>query len=565
MSARPLAGAFAALALAALAALALAQAADVTPRAGRLPPARPGDPGRTVPFVIMDQAPGPGAAGARRTPPLPPAFARRIRHAMDLRLAGRTAEALDTLRAVQRDLPHHPIVVTELARTHLAREEWSAAASLLRAERASARDSLLGSAELELSAERLGRPREAAQVVAETWTAAPGEGQWALTALLRLLPQEPRGTTQAMREAAARNPGRGDLARGLALLLSRQGRADEAADVLARADRPGWRLPLRRTFADEVLFSGLSADTAAAIEALVSLAADTAFAPVLRVGAATRAFEVARPGPRGDATAPRLADALEDVPPSAWGQDLLLGLSRTLREAGRGREAVDMLSRGGTLLRTSPELALERAWAQLREGPPEAALPALDSLAQTWPHARFALAEAEFWAGRMDSALANHKRVARQPGSDDAVASLDRVYLLEQHPGDPALPVLGRLAYERWRGDDARARRLADSLWHALPLDSPYSADAALELAELRAGAKDWTGALEPLMVVADSLPGDRLAPVARQRAGEALLQMGESQRALAQFEECLARYPRAWNAAEVRRRVERLRRESRL
>jgi regulator of sirC expression with transglutaminase-like and TPR domain len=64
---------------------------------------------------------------------------------------------------------------------------------------------------------------------------------------------------------------------------------------------------------------------------------------------------------------------------------------------------------------------------------------------------------------------------------------------------------------------------------------------------------------------VADSLPGDRLAPVARQRAGEAWLRLGDQRKALAQFEECLARYPRAWNAAEVRRQVERLRRESRL
>jgi predicted negative regulator of RcsB-dependent stress response len=125
--------------------------------------------------------------------------------------------------------------------------------------------------------------------------------------------------------------------------------------------------------------------------------------------------------------------------------------------------------------------------------------------------------------------------------------------------------VLGAIAYDRWRDEPARALRLADSLWHALPLRSPYAARAALQLAELRADAKDWSGALGPLMAVADSLPGDRLAPVARQRAGEAWLRLGDARQALAQFEECLARYPRAWNAAEVRRHVERLRRELRL
>jgi predicted negative regulator of RcsB-dependent stress response len=60
-------------------------------------------------------------------------------------------------------------------------------------------------------------------------------------------------------------------------------------------------------------------------------------------------------------------------------------------------------------------------------------------------------------------------------------------------------------------------------------------------------------------------LTEDRLAPLARQRAGDAYLSLGDETRALAQYEECLARYPRAWNSAEVRRRVEKLRRERRL
>jgi len=65
--------------------------------------------------------------------------------------------------------------------------------------------------------------------------------------------------------------------------------------------------------------------------------------------------------------------------------------------------------------------------------------------------------------------------------------------------------------------------------------------------------------------VVCDSLADDRLAPLARQRAGDAYSQLGDDTHALAQYEECLARYPRAWNSAEVRRRVERLRKERRL
>jgi regulator of sirC expression with transglutaminase-like and TPR domain len=91
-------------------------------------------------------------------------------------------------------------------------------------------------------------------------------------------------------------------------------------------------------------------------------------------------------------------------------------------------------------------------------------------------------------------------------------------------------------------------------------------AQAALRFAAQRDAAGDPRGALATLLALADSLPGDRLAPLARQRAGDLYLnRLKDAPRALAQYEEFLARYPRAWNAAEVRRRLEQLRREGRL
>lgn len=565
--AAPGALALALLALACAAAPARAQAPGTTPLTAppviRIPAGPRGTGGATVPFyfTVPAEAPRP----PRAVPPLAPALARQLRRAQDLRLAGLPEQALDTLRAVQRAAPHHPFVVLELARTHMARDDWSAAANLLRSERGLARDSLLGSPELALCGERLGRPRDAAQVAVETWVASPAEGQWALAALLRLLLHDARATTEALRGACAKHAARTDLARGLALLLSRQGRPAEAARALAAADRPAWRPPVRQNFADEAVFSGLSADSATAIEALVSLAGDTAFAPALRIGAAQRANQLALASGGAREAASRLVRALEGVPPAAWGGDLLLAIARTLRESGRGAEAQALLTRSGELLRGRPDLALERSWAQLREGPPAAALPGLDSLARRYPPARFALAEAQFFAGELDSSLANHKRVALEERAPEAVAALERVYLLEERPGDVTLGALGTLAWERWRGEPARASRIADSLWRSLPRTSPFFAHTALQVAELRGEAKDWSAALVPLLAVADSLPGDRLAPVARQRAGEAWLRLGDARRALDQFEECLARYPRAWNAPEVRRHVERLRRELRL
>ena len=57
-----------------------------------------------------------------------------------------------------------------------------------------------------------------------------------------------------------------------------------------------------------------------------------------------------------------------------------------------------------------------------------------------------------------------------------------------------------------------------------------------------------------------------RLAPLARQKAGDLYLaRLHDEAHAIEQYEECLARYPRAWNAPEVRRRLDQLRRDRRL
>ena len=124
--------------------------------------------------------------------------------------------------------------------------------------------------------------------------------------------------------------------------------------------------------------------------------------------------------------------------------------------------------------------------------------------------------------------------------------------------------MLGRIAYDDWRGERGAALARTDSLARTLPR-GPLWARLALLSSAQRALSGDAAGALAPLLAVADSLPDDRLAPLARQRAGDLLLgRLNDPAAARAQYEECLARYPRAWNAPEVRRAVERLRREPR-
>jgi hypothetical protein len=85
-------------------------------------------------------------------------------------------------------------------------------------------------------------------------------------------------------------------------------------------------------------------------------------------------------------------------------------------------------------------------------------------------------------------------------------------------------------------------------------------------LSACRVTGGDARGALDPLLAVADSLPNDRLAPLARQRAGDLCRDaLHDPARAIEQYEACLTRYPGAWNAPVVRRSLEALRRERRL
>jgi TolA-binding protein len=330
--------------------------------------------------------------------------------------------------------------------------------------------------------------------------------------------------------------------------------------VLREAEQRSGRGGLRVMFADESLRSGRPADSTAATAALTDLAADGSRRTDERIAAGRRAWYVALSSGREAELAVPLAAGLRDVPGEQWGPDLLLGVVRTLQQSGRIAEARALLAANPGLERRMPELVLERALGSAREGDLAHAIPLLDSLANVWPSARFMLAETQFFAGQMDSAHANFDRVAKRAQDPDAGSALDRLFLLEEHPGSAPLTLLGRIAYERWRGQRVVATRLADSLWRAQAPAGPYAAQAGIELAGLKLESGDARGALVPLLVIADSLATDRLAPLARQRAGDAYSALGDDRSALHQYEECLARYPRAWNSAEVRRRVERLR-----
>jgi tetratricopeptide (TPR) repeat protein len=527
---------------------------------------RPGPPGTTFPPDLIQSFTVPTPMRSQRpAPPLPPAMAQRLQRAIDLRVSGLLERARDTLLVLQRDLPHHPLVVTELGRTQLAREDWSAVERLASSERTATRDSSLLGRELTQAYERLGRPREALRTAIEAWTVSPADGQWAADAVFRLAPLDARGAVSALEAAAGPRPWRTDLTLGLAHLCAVSGRPADAVRVLTDAEKRSGRSGLRVMFADESLRSGSSADTTAALAILADLTADAARRAEERVATARRAWTAVQASGREAEWSMRIVQGLHDVPAERWGPDFLLVLVRALQRTGHPAEARALLAANPVLEQRMPELRLEHALGLVREGALEQALPRLDSLARAWPAARFMLAETQFFSGELDSAQSNYARVADEPNDPDAAAALDRLYLLEESPGSPARALLGQVAYERWRGHRAAATQLADSVWRMQAPRGPYAARAGLEVAALRMEAGDPHGALVPLLVVCDSLADDRLAPLARQRAGDAYSALGDEPHALAEYEECLARYPRAWNSAEVRRRVERLRKDRRL
>jgi tetratricopeptide (TPR) repeat protein len=523
--------------------------------------------GRTRATIAPDFAPVPPRAGTVSTRPiqaLDADQARRLLQAQAMRETGRLDAAREALLALLAESPHHPIVLGELARVHIARQQWGQVEKLALAERAATRDSVLLGRELALAYERQSQPRKAAQTAIEVWLAAPGEADWAEATVVRLDDLEPRAGRDALRRAAEARPARADLATAAARLEWRRGDLATALRLLAATDATGPSTPVRWSFAQELLYSAVARDTSAAIESLMSLAADAGREPAYRLSAARRAWQVY--GHRGQEREGvlRVARALADLPPAGWSGDLLVGLVRGLREAGQTAEVRSLLERLGERRTAFPELALEAALNELREGPPARALAQLEKAAIGSPDGVFHYAEALFFAGMPDSALAIYQLVSHDPRSRHTAPALERLFLIEDAEPRGALPALGQMAYETWRGEGRRAAALADSLYRALPRGALW-AQAALALAGYREREGDGPGALVPLLALADSLPGDRLAPVARQRAGDVYrLRLKDDAKALAQYEECLARYPKSWNAPEVRRAVETLRRERR-
>jgi tetratricopeptide (TPR) repeat protein len=547
------------------AALAAAWLAMATGAAQAQPQTVP-PPGATHMYVVpeLSAPPRPGALSQHPFEPLSTEQAQRLAEIQTMRESGRLDPAREEVDRLLHEVPHHPMVLAELARIHVAKSQWPALERLARAERAATKDSVLLGRELVLALDQQNRQRDEAQIVIELWAAAPAEADWCEETIIRLDALGPKVAREPLRRAVEKLPQRADLVLAAARLEWQHGDSAAALKLLKPGDTATTGTPLRWTFAEGLLHTAAPRDSAGATDVLMDLAADRSRTPEYRLPAARRAWQICvRRGATSEGSL-RVANALSDLPPADWSGDLLVDVVRGMREGGHAAEVRTLLGQIGDRRDAFPGLALESALNDLREGPPERALPALEKAVHNSQEGVFQYAEALFYSGMPDSAAALYKLLSSDPTSAFAGPSLERLFLIEDAEPATALVPLGRMAYETWRGEPRKAQVLAESLYHALPR-GPLWAYAALELAQRREQAGDAVAALEPLLAVADSLPNDRLAPVARQRAGDVYrLRLKDDAKALAQYEECLARYPKAWNAPEVRRIVQGLRREKR-
>jgi tetratricopeptide (TPR) repeat protein len=518
-----------------------------------------GSPTRTSRGTFEIRIPGEVPLSRAPVQPLTGDQLRRIRRAQVFTSSGNFRSARGVLDTLLSEVPHHPLVLSELARTHIAAGEWSAVERLAKAERAEQKDSLLLGREYVQALEAMKRPRDAAAVTLEVWASAPGLSEWGRSTLQRLAALDARGVRDVTRKTVERLPTRSDIALALALIEWRLGDLENALRTLSKSDDPASPSP-RWAFADEVFNRYTARDSTAGIEALLAQAGDVRRVANDRIRAGRRVFSLADTRTDRDAIVTRLYRALRDVPAESWGTDFLVAMGRALREAGEGDQARELLARASDV--GSPTIALERALGELRDGPPERALGTLSALASTSIEGKFRYGEALFFAGQADTAKAVLEEVSKVYDSPFAGAALDRIYQIEETP-PPVIPAVGRQAWLEWRGDRKEALLIADSLWHGLDPGTTW-ARAALDVSRLREAEGDLPGALLPAQEVAKTLPEDRLAPLARQRAGDLHLKMGNATAAVTEYEECLTRYPRAWNAAEVRRKLEQLRRERR-
>jgi len=410
----------------------------------------------------------------------------------------------------------------------------------------------------------------------------------------------------AAERRADQSPKDVDRAQLAAEIEVRAGKMQPALARLARAEPQG----SPKGQLAQLLGERLSQDPQGAVLAAplwLELARGSAYDPSIRTVALGRVLNPVPPVVTFGGTA-RLApiaaadleSAWRSLPPSDERARLGLQLLQALRARGETAAAARVaaeLSRTQASAQLSGPVDVEAGLLALGQGNlseagkrlERARTQSFDDTARE--QAEFAEAEVLFYSGQFDSALASYNRfAAAHPLSPLTNEALSRAFLLESDPDRPAgtaagLPSLAkglyaearrewneaatfaRAADEESKGSDraaSAAPRDEGAMPESLGLANPVRANALLLLSRVEEARGAGAAARAAALTVAESLPGDRLAPVARKRVGDLDLARGDKASALSQYEEMLARYPRSWLAAEVRRQVTDLRAQMR-
>ena len=176
--------------------------------------------------------------------------------------------------------------------------------------------------------------------------------------------------------------------------------------------------------------------------------------------------------------------------------------------------------------------------------------------------AQYLASEVAFYEGRFDSAAAGYDAFAKAyPTSRFTNDALERMYLIEAGEGAPVagLTELAR-AFRLARAGATEDALAAAAAAETRATGGPAWSHAGLLTASLLEARGRVKEAAAKALAVAEGVPDDRLAAVARRRAGDYYKESGSDALALAQYEELLVRYPRSWLAPETRRLVQELR-----
>lgn len=178
--------------------------------------------------------------------------------------------------------------------------------------------------------------------------------------------------------------------------------------------------------------------------------------------------------------------------------------------------------------------------------------------------AAFQQAEVLFYAGKIEEAQGGYERMTRDfAGGDRVNDALERLLLLSRvgEAGAVPLAALGQIAYQRRIGQHSRALEICEEASRACD-----GCEAAQDILREEGLSLLDLGRLEEAAARADTLAarypdGGMAAGVLRAVADRMRERDGESEAVIRRYEDLLVRFPRSYEALEVRSLLQKLRR----